>query len=75
MNKTLQILNIFFNNILAGGKSGAGNPLLNDFKIVARKLEEFGFIYHKGAAPIFTEVESGQESERRPDVRYTLRYD
>ena len=40
------------NNILAGRKSHASNPLFRDFILIARKLEKFGFIYHRGSVII-----------------------
>lgn len=33
---------------MAGGKSGAGNPLFTDFISVAQRLEKLGFTFHRG---------------------------
>jgi hypothetical protein len=35
------------NNLMAGGKSLNWHPLIEDFILVARKLEKLGFIYHR----------------------------
>ena len=32
---------------LAGDESSAGNPLLSEFVLLASKLEQLGFVYHK----------------------------
>jgi hypothetical protein len=33
---------------MAGDESNASNPLIIDFVLLARKLEELGFAYHGG---------------------------
>jgi hypothetical protein len=47
-SKTLQIENIVSNNTLAGHESDGWHPLVEDFILVGQKLEQLGFIYHKG---------------------------
>lgn len=42
---------------MAGCESGAGNPLLTDFTLVGRKLEQLGFTYYKGAVLLFDTLE------------------
>ena len=37
---------------LAGYRGSAGNPILADFILVAQKLEQLGFTYHKGKVVI-----------------------
>jgi hypothetical protein len=34
-------------NFMVGHESHAGNPLVLDFILVARKLEKLGFVYHR----------------------------
>jgi hypothetical protein len=51
-SKTLQRINIFSNNILAGEESLNWHPLVSDFILLARKLEKLEFIYHRGSVII-----------------------
>ena len=53
----LVILNII---ILAGCKSGAGNPLTIDLILLGQKLAKLGFICSKGQVIVLTDYEQGR---------------
>lgn len=40
------------NNLMAGCESSRGNTLLSDFILFAQKLEQLGFVYHRGRVVI-----------------------
>ena len=42
---------------MAGSKPRASNPLLSGFILVGRRLEQLGFIYHKGVVMIIDPLE------------------
>ena len=46
-------------SILAGCESGGWHPLVEDFILVARKLEQLGFIYNKGNVIVMDQYEEG----------------
>ena len=43
---------------MAGDESSVGNPLLTDFVLAGRKLEQLGFTYYKGAVLLIDTLET-----------------
>lgn len=54
--KTLNFKRLYLcNNFMAGDESDGWHPLVEDFVLLARKLERLGFVYHSDKV-IVTEI-------------------